>query len=132
MLDLSGPGGISPVGVLWALLAAVSMAVYFILSAWSGSPSPDAAPAGTPSSGAPSSGTEALPPVVMTWGGMIVGAVVLAAAGVTGLAPLAASSADVTLLNHQVSLLVPVLGPSVGAPALSYLTAITASPRLAA
>ena len=53
MLDLSGPGGISPVGVLWALLAAVSMAVYFILSA--------------------KAGADPLPPVVMTWGGMIVG-----------------------------------------------------------
>ena len=137
MLDLSGPGGISPVGVLWALLAAVSMAVYFILSAWSGTQSPDAGPAGTsssgaPSSGTPSSGTEALPPVVMTWGGMIVGAVVLAAAGVTGLAPLAASSADVTLMNHQVSWLVPVLGLSVLAAAFAYVTGIAAARRLGA
>jgi drug/metabolite transporter (DMT)-like permease len=137
MLDLSGPGGISPVGVLWALLAAVSMAVYFILSAWSGTPSPDAAPAGTPSSGTPSSGTpssgtQALPPVVMTWAGMIVGAVVLAAAGVTGLAPLAASSVDVTLLNHQVSWLVPVLGLSVLAAAFAYVTGIAAARRLGA
>ena len=132
MLDLSGPGGISPVGVLWALLAAVSMAVYFILSAWSGTQSPDAGPAGTSSSGAPSSGTEALPPVVMTWGGMIVGAVVLATAGVTGLAPLAASSADVTLMNHQVSWLVPILGLSVLAAAFAYVTGIAAARRLGA
>ena len=112
MLDLSGPGGISPVGVLWALLAAVSMAVYFILSA--------------------KSGADPLPPVVMTWGGMIVGAVVLAAAGVTGLAPLAASSADVTLMNHQVSWLVPVLGLSVLAAAFAYVTGIAAARRLGA
>jgi drug/metabolite transporter (DMT)-like permease len=123
------------------------MAVYFILSAWSGTQSPDAGPAGTsssgapssgapssgaPSSGTPSSGPEALPPVVMTWGGMIVGAVVLAAAGVTGLAPLAASSADVTLLNHQVSWLVPVLGLSVLAAAFAYVTGIAAARRLGA
>ena len=127
MLDLSGPGGISPVGVLWALLAAVSMAVYFILSAWSGTQSPDAGPAGTSSSS-----TEALPAVVMTWGGMVVGAVVLAAAGVTGLAPLAASSADVTLMNHQVSWLVPVLGLSVLAAAFAYVTGIAAARRLGA
>jgi drug/metabolite transporter (DMT)-like permease len=122
MLDLTGPGGISPVGVLWALLAAVSMAVYFILSAWSGAPSSDAA----------SSRAEALPPVVMTWGGMIVGAVVLAAAGVTGLAPLAASSADVTLLHHQVSWIVPILGLSVLAAAFAYVTGIGAARRLGA
>ena len=115
MLDLSGPGGISPVGVLWALLAAVSMAVYFILSAE-----------------CQADGDDALPPVVMTWGGMIVGAVVLAAAGVTGLAPLAASSADVTLMNHQVSWLVPVLGLSVLAAAFAYVTGIAAARRLGA
>jgi drug/metabolite transporter (DMT)-like permease len=117
MLDLSGPGGVSPIGVLWALLAAVSMAVYFILSAWSGTPS---------------SSTEALPPVVMTWGGMIVGAVVLAVSGLTGLAPLAFSSADVTLLHHQVSWLVPVLGLSVLAAAFAYVTGIGAARRLGA
>jgi drug/metabolite transporter (DMT)-like permease len=122
MLDLTGPGGISPVGAGWALLAAVSMAVYFILSAWSGAPSSDAAP----------SRAEALPPVVMTWGGMIVGAIVLAAAGVTGLAPLAASSADVTLLHHQVSWLVPILGLSVLAAAFAYVTGIGAARRLGA
>src|SRR5260370_37891522 len=110
MLDLSGPGGISPVGVLWALLAAVSMAVYFILSA--------------------KAGADPLPPVVMTWGGMIVGAVVLAAAGVTGLAPLAASSADVTLLNHQVRWRVPGLGLSVLAGPSADITGIATSRRL--
>jgi drug/metabolite transporter (DMT)-like permease len=112
MLDLSGPGGISPVGVLWALLAAVSMAVYFILSA--------------------KAGADPLPPVVMTWGGMIVGAAVLAVSGLTGLAPLAFSSADVTLLHHQVSWLVPVLGLSVLAAAFAYVTGIAAARRLGA
>ena len=33
MLDLSGSGGVSLTGVLWALAAAVAMAVYFFLSA---------------------------------------------------------------------------------------------------
>jgi len=126
MLDLTGPGGVSPVGVLWALLAAVSMAVYFILSAWSGAPSADSSPDGD------SAPAEALPPVVMTWGGMIVGAVVLAIAGLTGLAPLAFSGADVTLLNHQVSWLVPVLGLSVLAAAFAYVTGIAAARRLGA
>jgi drug/metabolite transporter (DMT)-like permease len=112
MLDLSGPGGISPVGVLWALLAAVSMAVYFILSA--------------------KAGADPLPPVVMTWGGMIVGAAVLAVSGLTGLAPLAFSSTDVTLLHHQVSWLVPVLGLSVLAAAFAYVTGIAAARRLGA
>src|SRR5215472_5367750 len=64
MLDLSGSGGISVAGVIWALLAAVSMAVYFFLSA--------------------ASDAEPLPPVVMTWGGMVVGALALGFLGLTG------------------------------------------------
>jgi drug/metabolite transporter (DMT)-like permease len=127
MLDLTGPGGVSPVGVLWALLAAVSMAVYFILSAWSGTPSSDTGA----SDGAPS-GTEPLPPAVMTWGGMVVGAVALAVSGLTRLAPVTVSNADVTLLHHRVSWLVPVLGLSVLAAAFAYVTGIGAARRLGA
>lgn len=112
MLDLSGAGGVSPVGVLWALLAAVSMAVYFFLSAWSGA--------------------EPLPPVVMTWGGMVVGSAALAASGLIGLAPLTFSAADVTLFSHRVSWVVPVLGLSVLAAAFAYVTGIGAARRLGA
>lgn len=117
MLDLSGAGGVSPVGAAWALLAAVSMAIYFVLSAWSG---PE------------SSSTGPLPPVVMTWGGMVVGAVALGVGGATGVAPLAFSAADVTLLGHRVSWLVPVLGLSVLAAAFAYVTGIGAARRLGA
>ena len=132
MLDLTGPGGVNPVGVLWALLAAVSMAVYFILSAWSGTPSPDTgSPDSAPSGTAPSS-TEPLPPVVMTWGGMVVGAVALAVSGLTRLAPVTVSNADVTLLHDRVSWLVPVLGLSVLAAAFAYVTGIGAARRLGA
>ena len=112
MLDLSGAGGISPVGVLWALLAAVSMAVYFFLSA--------------------RSGEEPLPPVVMTWGGMVIGSVALAASGLVGLAPVTMSAADVTLFSHRVSWVVPVLGLSVLAAAFAYVTGIGAARRLGA
>ena len=112
MLDLSGSGGISPAGVLWALLAAVSMAVYFVLSA-----SVDAEP---------------LPPVVMTWGGMIVGALLLGVCGLAGVVPMAASTAEVTLFGHRVSWLVSVLGLSLLAAAIAYVTGIGAARRLGA
>ena len=112
MLDLSGSGGISLAGVVWALLAAVSMAVYFFLSAAS-----DAKP---------------LPPVVMTWGGMVVGACTLGFLGLTGAAPLATSAADVTLFNARVSWLVAVLGLSLLAAALAYTAGIGAARRLGA
>ena len=112
MLDLSGSGGISLAGVVWALLAAVSMAVYFFLSAAS-----DAKP---------------LPPVVMTWGGMVVGAFTLGFLGLTGAAPLAESAADVTLFDARVSWLVAVLGLSLLAAALAYTAGIGAARRLGA
>jgi len=112
MLDLSGSGGVSVAGVIWALLAAVSMAVYFFLSA--------------------ASDAEPLPPVVMTWGGMVVGAFALGFLGLTGAAPLAASAADVTLFDARVSWLVAVLGLSLLAAALAYITGIGAARRLGA
>jgi drug/metabolite transporter (DMT)-like permease len=112
MLDLSGSGGVSVTGVIWALLAAVSMAVYFFLSA--------------------ASDAEPLPPVVMTWGGMVVGAFALGFLGLTGAAPLAASAADVTLFDARVSWLVAVLGLSLLAAALAYIAGIGAARRLGA
>ena len=112
MLDLTGSGGVSPIGVIWALLAAVSMAVYFFLSA--------------------SADDEPLPPVVMTWGGMVVGALVLGLSGLTGMLPLAFSGADVTLFGNRVSWLVSVLGLSVLAAAVAYVAGIGAARRLGA
>ena len=109
MLNLSGAGGVSLVGVIWALLAAVAMAVYFIQSA---------------------NGADALPPVVLTWGGMVIGAAALAVVGGTGLMPLRASAADVDLLGHRVSVLVPVLGLSLVAAAAAYVLGIGAARRL--
>jgi drug/metabolite transporter (DMT)-like permease len=112
MLDLSGSGGVSVTGVIWALLAAVSMAVYFFLSA--------------------ASDAEPLPPVVMTWGGMVVGAFALGFLGLTGAAPLAMSAADVTLFDARVSWLVAVLGLALVAAALAYIAGIGAARRLGA
>jgi drug/metabolite transporter (DMT)-like permease len=112
MLNLTGSGGVSMVGVIWALLAAVSMAVYFFLAA---------SVAGQP-----------LPAVVMTWGSMIVGAVALTFVGLTGMMPLRFSGATVALFGHQVSWLVSVLGLSVVAAAFAYVMGIGAARRLGA
>jgi drug/metabolite transporter (DMT)-like permease len=112
MLNLTGAGGISLVGVIWGLLAAVSLAVYFFLSA---------SVAGDP-----------LPPVVMTWGSMIVGAAALALVGLTGMMPLRFSGADVTLFGDQASWIVSMAGLSVIAAAFAYVTGIGAARRLGA
>jgi drug/metabolite transporter (DMT)-like permease len=116
MLDLSGSGGVSLTGVLFALAAAVSMAVFFFQSAQTSA----------------ADGGDALPPVALTWGGMVTGAASIALLGVVRVMPLRFASADVTLLNTQVSWLVPVLGVGVVAAAVAYVTGIGAARRLGA
>jgi drug/metabolite transporter (DMT)-like permease len=115
MLDLSGAGGVSLAGVLWALAAAVAMAVYFFQSAQPGL-----------------DGEEALPPVVLTWGGMVTGAAAIAVVGATGLMPLRFAAGDVSLANTRLSWLVPVLGVGLVAAAVAYVTGIGAARRLGA
>jgi drug/metabolite transporter (DMT)-like permease len=133
MVGASGAGGLSPVGVLWGMLAAVSMAVYFFLSAGpvaeNGSAGPVAengpAPAET---GAPVSAS--LPPVVLAWAGMCVGTAILALLGIVHALPLTASASDVTLLGHRVSWVLPVMGIALLAAVIAYSTGIAAIRRL--
>jgi drug/metabolite transporter (DMT)-like permease len=110
MLDLSGSGGVSLIGVVAALVAAVAAAMYFFQSA---------APAGVDES-------QVLPPVALTWGGMIVGAAGLGITGLIRVLPLQFSTAPVTLFNARVSWIVPVLGIGVIAAAIAYVTGIAA------
>lgn len=112
VLNLTGSAGINPAGVLWALGGAVGLAVFFVLSA--------------------GGGEEPLPPLVMTWAGMCVGAATLAVMAGTGLMPLAASAGDVHVFGHQVSWIVPVLGLSLVAAVISYIAGIGAARRLGA
>jgi drug/metabolite transporter (DMT)-like permease len=116
MLNLSGSGGVSMTGVLFALAAAVSMAVYFFQSAQT----------------AAADGADALPPVALTWGGMIVGAAAIALVGAGRIMPLRFASSSVTLLNTQVNWLLPVLGLGVVAAAVAYVTGIGAARKLGA
>ncbi len=111
VLDLTGSQHVDLVGILWGLGAAVGLAVYFIISS-----STDDAPA----------------PLVVAWGGLAVGAVVLGGAVVVGALPVHVSSADVTLLHHRVSWVVPILGLSLVAAAIAYVTGIAAARMLGA
>ncbi len=114
VLNLTGTGtaGINPVGVMWGLLAAVALAIYFLLSA------------------APSA--EPLPPIVMAWAGMCVGAVALGLCGGIGVLPMTATARPVHFLHHQVSWVVPVLGLSLVAAVIAYVAGIGAARRLGA
>jgi drug/metabolite transporter (DMT)-like permease len=111
--------GITPAGLAWAGLAGVSMAVYFVISA------------GPPRASAPQSAArEELPPMALAWAGMWVGAAALGLLLATGAVPYGASAADVTLLRHEVPVIVPVIGIAVLSTAAGYSTGIMAARRL--
>lgn len=111
VLDLLGDQRVDPIGVLWGLGAAVGLAVYFVLSA---------------------GGEAALPPLVVAWGGLAVGAAVLGAACLSGVLPARATVSDVTLLDIRVSWLVPVAGLALLAAVVAYVSGIGAARLLGA
>ena len=112
VLDLGGSARIDLVGVMWGLLAAVGLAIYFLLGA--------------------ATDEEPLPPVVMAWAGMCIGAVTLAALGWIGVLPLTATTGSVGFLGHRVSWVVPMLGLSLVAAVIAYVAGIGAARRLGA
>lgn len=71
VLDLSGDGHFSWVGVAWGLVAATGLAAYFIIAAHE---------------------MDGLPPPVTAWAGLTIGALALGAAAVVGLLPVTPST----------------------------------------
>jgi drug/metabolite transporter (DMT)-like permease len=111
VLEIVGNTDLDPIGVLWGLGAAVGLAVYFVVSAGS---------------------DEALPPLVIAWAGLAVGGAVLAGAGLVGVLPMAAPRTDVTLVDSQVSWLVPVVGLVLVAAVIAYVAGIVGARLLGA
>lgn len=103
VLNLAGSQQIDVVGILWALGAAVGLASYFVVTAEM---------------------DNSMPPLVLAWGGLAVGAVVLGLAGAAGALPVHTSGAAVKLLGRHVSWLVPMAGLSTVAGMLAYVTGI--------
>ena len=112
VLDLGGSARIDPVGVMWGLLAAVGLAIYFLLGA--------------------ATDEEPLPPVVMAWAGMCIGATALATLAWAGVLPVTAATGSVGFLGHRVSWVVPMLGLSLVASVIAYVAGIGAARRLGA
>ncbi len=109
VLNPSTGGALNPGGVLWALGAAVGLATFFVLSARS---------------------DDELSPLTLAGLGLCVAAITLLLAGGLGIAPMTASFDRVDFAGRRVSWLVPVLGLSVVAAAISYLAAIAAARAL--
>jgi drug/metabolite transporter (DMT)-like permease len=112
VLDLVGQHRLSPAGLLWGLGAAGGLAVYFVVSA--------------------RASDEHLPPLLVAWGGMSMGAVAMLAVGLTGLLPLRAPRTSVELAHVHMSWLFPLLGIGLIAAAFAYVTGIAAARRLGA
>lgn len=111
VLDLTGEVRIDPVGVVFALLAALGLAVYFLLADHD-------------------EGTEPLPPVALAGGGLLVGFVVLLLAGATRLLPWRASFEDVVVGGVTMPWWVPALELAVVAGAVAYALGVAAVRRL--
>jgi drug/metabolite transporter (DMT)-like permease len=111
VLDLTGAGRLDPVGVLWGLGAALGLAGYFVLAA---------------------RGDAGLPSVALASGGMAVAAATLTALGLLGVLPLRAAFDAVTFAGHRTSWLVPILGLSLVAAVVAYVTGIAGTRILGA
>ena len=109
VLDLLSGADLALDGVLWALVAMVGAATYFVMSA-------DA-----------SSG---LPPLVLAGGGLATGAIGLAVVGAAGVLPMRATTADPTYAGATVAWWLPFVGLGVVTAAIAYTTGIAASRRL--
>jgi drug/metabolite transporter (DMT)-like permease len=109
VLELVSGADLGLVGVLWAFGAMVGVATYFVLSAHE---------------------TEALPPLGLACGGLLVGTIGLLLAGSLGWVPMRASTATATYAAGQVPWWVPVLGLGMVTAATAYVTGIAAGRRL--
>ena len=105
VVDPTGGSGVSAVGIGWGLLAAVGLTGYFLLAG---------------------SSEALLPPTVLAAGGLAVGALVLVAAGASGLFPLAAATAPARLGGAEVPWWLALTELAVVSAALAYVTGVLA------
>lgn len=131
MAGITGSGGVNMVGFAWGLLAAVCMTVFMFVC-----DSPESAASAEPATSAKSAARPAeLSPVVLSWAGICVAAVTLAIAGAAHVVPMAATTADVGFLGHQVSWILPVLAVGSLSTAAGFISAVSAvrslGPKLA-
>jgi drug/metabolite transporter (DMT)-like permease len=111
VLDLRGGLTVNPIGVAWALCAALCLSAYFLLSEDNGSDAP-------------------IHPLLLTTAGTGIGASVLLAAAGVGILPLAASTGVTILADQAVGWWLPVLVLILISSILAYPSGIVAVRRL--
>ncbi len=109
VLDLVSGADLSVRGVLWALGAMVGCATYFIISA---------------------DEDNGLPPLVLAWAGLVVGALALGLLGLIGVLPMRTSTDAASYAGTEVDWWVPLLLLGVVTAAVSYCAGIAAGRRL--
>lgn len=107
VLDVTSGAEVDLGGVLWGLLAAVGLVVFFLVAAHEGE--------------------QPLPPIALAGGGLAVGAASLVGGAAVGLLPWATSTADVTLAGWAFPWWVAVLELALVAGAIAYATGIAAT-----
>ncbi len=106
VLDVTSGASVDLVGVLWGVLAALGLVVYFLAAAH---------------------GDEALPPISLAGGGLLVGAVSLVAGTMTGVLPWSASTSEVALAGWTLPWWAAVVELALVAGAIAYATGIAAT-----
>lgn len=109
MLDILTGARVDGGGILWALAAMVGAATYFVLSARDDT---------------------GLPPIVLAGAGLLLGAVGLTIAGLTGVLPMSFAFDDVAYRFGTVPWFVPVLAIGLLATALAYVLGIASTRML--
>jgi drug/metabolite transporter (DMT)-like permease len=105
----SGANGLDLLGLMFAVIAMIGCAGYYVIAA-------------RPSEG--------LPSVALAASGLIVGGIALCVVGLTGVVPFTASFGTVRMLGASVSWWVPILIVGVVATAVAYATSIAAAEML--
>jgi len=109
VLDLVSGADLSARGLLWAMGAMVGCATYFIISA---------------------DEDNGLPPLVLAWGGLTAGTLVLGVLGIAGVLPLRASTAAASYAGTHVTWWLPLVMLGLVTAALAYVAGIAAGRRL--
>ena len=104
-----GSGSFDTLGLMFALLAMVGCAGFYVISARPG---------------------DGLPPIALAAAGLLIGGILLGVTGLVGLVPFTASSADVSMFGNDVAWWVPLVAVGVISTAVAYATSITASGML--